>query len=154
MSYLALALWTALAGPSSSLAVQTIQQAEPGYPAAPLSGAGELGLLEVEDLFAAGQLGVHTYRIPALCEVNGVLIAVCDARQDDASELPGNIDLVMSRSLDGGTTWSAPTYIQDLPAGEGVSHPSLLVDRTSGRVFCLFSYGPPGVGWATSHWAG
>ena len=130
--------------------MQTIQQAEPGYPAAPLSGAGELGLLEVEDLFAAGQLGVHTYRIPALCEVNGVLIAVCDARQDDASELPGNIDLVMSRSLDGGTTWSAPTYIQDLPAGEGVSHPSLLVDRTSGRVFCLFSYGPPGVGWATS----
>lgn len=102
-------------------------------------------------LFRAGDLGVHTYRIPALAwTTNGTWLAVCDARQDNSSDLPGNIDLVMRRSVDGGLSWSPIETILDLPEGHGAGDPSLLVDRNSGRLFCFFAYGPPGVGFFSS----
>lgn len=103
------------------------------------------------DLFEMGQEGVHTYRIPALCVTRaGTILAVCDARQDDSSDLPGNIDIVLRRSTDFGATWSPITTIQDLPRGHGAGDPSLLVDQVTGRVHCFYAYGPPGVGFFSS----
>ncbi len=106
---------------------------------------------EQTDLFIAGMEGVHTYRIPALAITNsGTLLAVCDARHDDSSDLPGNIDIVLRRSTDFGTTWSPIVTIQDLPRGHGAGDPSLLVDRDTGRIFCFYAYGPPGIGFFNS----
>lgn len=104
-------------------------------------------LFEQADLFQQGENGVHTYRIPALALTKkGVLLAVADARHESAADLPGVIDLVMRRSADLGKTWEPITVIRN-PAGRaGAGDPSLLVDRRTGRVFCFYAYGPPGVG--------
>jgi sialidase-1 len=101
-------------------------------------------------LFRQGEGGVHTYRIPALVETRrGVLIAVVDARHENSADLPGHISLVMRRSLDRGATWSTPSVIREVKYG-GVGDASLLLDRRTGRVWCFFAYGPPGIGFSSA----
>ena len=101
------------------------------------------------DLFQQGTHGVHTYRIPALLETNnGTLIAIADARHENSRDLPGKISLVMRRSHDHGLTWQAPITIRAVAEG-GVGDPSLLLDKSTGRIWCFHAYGPPGIGFHT-----
>lgn len=107
-------------------------------------------LFERTDLFASGEAGVHTYRIPALLQTKrGTLIAIVDARRDSARDLPARISLVMRRSFDKGHTWTPPRFVVQPPEG-GVGDASLLLERETGRVWCFFSYGPPGIGFRTA----
>lgn len=54
----------------------------------------------------AGQDGVHTHRIPALCTTTkGSLIAAYDNRYENSRDLQGNIDIGVNRSTDNGKTW-------------------------------------------------
>ena len=102
------------------------------------------------DLFAAGESGVHTYRIPALLQTRkGTLLAIADARPDSSSDLPGRLWLVMRRSSDGGSTWS-PARTLHKPASGGAGDASLLLEPGTGRVWCFFAYGPPGIGFPTA----
>jgi sialidase-1 len=119
--------------------------------AVPLAFAGERrGSLEQVDLFSAGEGGVHTYRIPALVQTRkGALLAIADARHDNASDLPGRLSLVMRRSSDGGRTWS-PARTLYKPASGGAGDASLLLEPGTGRVWCFFAYGPPGIGFPTA----
>ncbi len=108
-------------------------------------------LFETTDLFVQGEEGVHTYRIPALVQTKrGRLIAIVDARRGSASDLPARIALVMRRSFNSGRTWTPPRTIVQ-PAEGGVGDASLLLERETGRVWCFFSYGPPGIGFRTAH---
>ena len=102
------------------------------------------------DVFQHGENGVHTYRIPALVEtLKGTLIAVADARQNSSRDLPNQISLAMRRSFDEGKTWEPLRTI--LAVGEGgVGDASLMLDRTTGRVWCFHNYGPPGIGFWTA----
>ncbi|MEV0193510.1 sialidase family protein [Kitasatospora purpeofusca] len=92
-------------------------------------------------------------RIPALAVAgSGTVIATADARIDGSQDIGGgtnNIQIAMVRSTDGGATFSAPRIIAHPPTtGEGYGDSSLLVDRTTGRVFCFFTYAPKaGVGY-------
>ncbi|MFN7935022.1 MAG: sialidase family protein [Bryobacteraceae bacterium] len=102
------------------------------------------------DLWAQGDGGVHTYRIPALVETRkGTLLAVADARYDNNRDLPGRIALVMRTSKDKGKTWSASRVIRQVDVG-GVGDASLLLDRKTGRIWCFHAYGPPGIGFPTA----
>lgn len=106
-------------------------------------------LFETTDLFASGEAGIHTYRIPALLQTKrGTLIAVVDARRDSARDLPAHISLVMRRSFDNGHTWTPPRTLVQPPVG-GAGDASLLLEHETGRVWCFFSYGPPGIGFTT-----
>lgn len=108
-------------------------------------------LFEQTDLLQQGESGVHTYRIPALAVTKkGTLIAVADARQESAEDLPGVIDLVMRRSTDLGKTWEPITVIRNPPGRAGAGDPSLLLDRRTGRIFCFYAYGLPDVGFFRS----
>ncbi|HVJ07247.1 MAG TPA: sialidase family protein [Acidisarcina sp.] len=99
-----------------------------------------------EDLFNQGENHVHTYRIPALLETRkGVLLAVADARPDDNHDLPAHISLVIRRSFNHGKDWEPAHTLQAVKEG-GVGDSSLLLDRSNGRVWCFFNYGPPGIG--------
>lgn len=91
---------------------------------------------------------VASVRIPALAVTNdGTLVMTADARVSSSGDLPNNIQIVMRRSTDGGTTWTTPTIIEHAPSTtEGTGDSSLLVDRATGRLFCFFNYGPPGIG--------
>lgn len=65
------------------------------------------------DVFVGGESGYHTYRIPALVVSNaGTALAFCEGRKDSASD-QGNIDLVLKRSHDGGTTWEGLQLIHE-----------------------------------------
>ncbi|MGC6487639.1 MAG: exo-alpha-sialidase [Planctomycetota bacterium] len=90
---------------------------------------------------AAGQDGVHTARIPGLTTTNaGTLIAVYDHRYRSSGDLPGDIDVGMSRSTDGGRSWSPSRVILDMGDDpewrhDGVGDPAVLVDRETGRIW-------------------
>ncbi|OLT12590.1 hypothetical protein BJF79_21930 [Actinomadura sp. CNU-125] len=91
-------------------------------------------------------------RIPGLAVTNdGTIVAVMDARVDGSYDLGGgtnNIQIAMTRSTDGGATFSTPKIIaKPAKTSQGYGDPSLLVDRETGKIFCFFTYAPaPGVG--------
>jgi sialidase-1 len=119
-----------------------------------IAGCARLAAREPElrhvDLWQKGDAGVHTYRIPSLIETRRhVLLAVADARHDSARDLPARISLVMRRSTDGGRSWSPSRTIRFVPEG-GVGDSSLLLDSRTGRVWCFFNFGPPGIGTMTA----
>lgn len=94
-------------------------------------------------LRSAGQDGVDTYRIPGLVTTNsGTLIAVYDNRYNNSKDLQEDIDIGMSRSIDGGETWEPMKVIIDL--GEygglpeqlnGAGDPCVLYDRVNGTLW-------------------
>ena len=102
------------------------------------------------DVFRQGEGGVHTYRIPALIETRrGDLLAVADARHENANDLPNRISLVLRRSHDQGRTWSAMRTLRAVDGG-GVGDPSLLRDPRNERIWCFHAFGPPGIGTPTA----
>ena len=90
---------------------------------------------------SAGQDDCHTYRIPGLATTNaGTLIAVYDCRYRGTGDLPGDVDVGMSRSTDGGQTWEALRVVLDMGddpewSFDGVGDPALLVDRVTGTIW-------------------
>ncbi|MFA8019312.1 exo-alpha-sialidase [Bremerella cremea] len=92
---------------------------------------------------------VHTFRIPGLVTTNnGTLIAVYDIRRSNGGDLPGNIDVGMSRSTDGGKSWEPMQVILDMGENpkwryDGVGDPAVLVDRNTGTIWVagLWSHG-------------
>ncbi len=99
-----------------------------------------------------GDDGIGDYRIPGLTSTNeGTLIAVYDIRRQGGRDLPGDIDVGMSRSPDGGRTWEPMRIIMDMGddpawAFEGVGDPAVLVDTASNRIWVagLWSHGNRG----------
>ncbi|MFC8177092.1 exo-alpha-sialidase [Streptomyces sp. NPDC057325] len=107
-------------------------------------------LFESTVLANSGQ-GAHTYRIPALDALpDGTLLAAYDRRNDNAADLPGNLDIMVRRSTDNGRTWTIPQAIADYDGGVGAGDPSMIVDRVTGRVFVFYAYGPKGIGFFNS----
>ena len=88
-----------------------------------------------------GQDGCHSYRIPGLATTTkGTLIAVYDNRYRDGGDLPGDIDVGMSRSTDGGQEWEPMQVIMDMGNDpkwryDGIGDPSILVDRNTGTIW-------------------
>ena len=90
-------------------------------------------------LYSAGDYNSAAYRIPAICTaIDGSLIVAADARIDNNTDLPGNIDITVRRSTDNGDTWLDPVIIADF-GNYGASDPALVVDRNSGDIICLYA---------------
>ena len=67
----------------------------------------------------AGDDNVNTYRIPGIVQTDrGTLLSVYDIRYNNSADLPGNIDVGMSRSTDNGKTWEPMKIIMDILAAE------------------------------------
>lgn len=104
-------------------------------------------------VFSSGENGVKRYRIPGIVVTpNGTLIAYCEARLNGSADW-GEIEVHMSRSLDGGASWSKPTKIAHRGARiEGnptnataqgkseqtVNNPVAIVDPKSGAIEFLY----------------
>ncbi|MFT5126084.1 MAG: sialidase-1, partial [Verrucomicrobiales bacterium] len=88
-----------------------------------------------------GQDGIHTTRIPGITTTpKGTLIAVYDNRNRAGGDLPGDIDVGMSRSTDGGRTWSPMQVIMDQGdnpkwAYDGIGDPAILTDTSNGTIW-------------------
>jgi hypothetical protein len=96
-------------------------------------------LLAHQLLYSAGDYGSANYRIPAIVTAaDGSLVTAADKRINGSADLPANIDIIVRRSTDNGQTWAAPVVIADLGAA-GASDPALVVDKTTGKIICLFA---------------
>jgi sialidase-1 len=90
-------------------------------------------------LFVAGHAGYHTYRIPALAiSTRGTILAFCEGRKHSASD-SGDIALLLTRSTDGGRTWSEPQVVWD-DAGNTCGNPCPVVDRETGTIWLLMTW--------------
>lgn len=90
-------------------------------------------------LFSSGDAGALHYRIPALVTApDGSLLVAADKRNNGSGDLPADIDIVVRRSTDLGKTWSTAKVIAD-KGSYGASDPALVVDRNTGKIFCLFA---------------
>jgi sialidase-1 len=92
-------------------------------------------------VFAAGDEGYHTFRIPAvIASQKGALLAFCEGRKNGRGD-SGDIDLVLKRSTDGGETWGPLQVVADHGA-DTVGNPCPVVDRTTGRVWLPLTRNP------------
>ncbi|MEI2273042.1 exo-alpha-sialidase [Sphingobacterium sp. ML3W] len=90
-----------------------------------------------------GAEGVHTSRIPGIITAkDGSLVAVYDARRELGRDLQGDIDIGVSRSLDGGRSWLPMETAIDmgtfggLPQKfNGVSDPNILLNERTGTIY-------------------
>lgn len=114
-----------------------------------LGSAAEPGVV----IHRRGENGCHTFRIPGLNRTKaGTLLAVYDMRYDSAKDLQGHMDIGLSRSTDGGRTWSVPKPVMDmgeyggLPQDQnGCSDPNILIDAATGEIMvtALWSHAKP-----------
>ncbi len=96
------------------------------------------GAEDRQTLFASGEGGYHTYRIPALLALpSGAVLALCEGRRHGRGD-SGDIDIVLRRSLDGGATWSEPTTIADR-GDNTIGNPCPVYDRETGRIVLLLT---------------
>lgn len=104
----------------------------------------------------AGDSGSKAYRIPGLVTTSaGTLIAVYDVRWNGFGDLPGDIDVGMSRSTDGGRSWEDMRIVMDMgddPAfrHDGVGDPAVLVDRVNGHVWIAATWSHGNRAWLGS----
>ena len=103
-----------------------------------------------------GDDGAHTYRIPGLATTNkGTLIGVYDARWRGGGDLPGDIDVGMSRSTNGGRTWEPMKVIMDMGNDprwryDGIGDPAVLVDQGTGTIWVAATWGHGNRSWLGS----
>ncbi len=103
-----------------------------------------------------GDDGVHTFRIPGLATTNrGTLIGVYDVRHRSGGDLPGDIDVGMSRSCDGGRTWEPMKVIMDMGDNrqwnhDGIGDPAVLVDQNTGTVWVAATWSHGNRSWLGS----
>lgn len=103
-----------------------------------------------------GQGGVHTSRIPGLATtLKGTLIGVYDLRHRNGGDLPGDIDVGMSRSTDGGRTWEPTRTIMDMGSHpkwryDGIGDPAVLVDRKTGAIWVAATWSHGNRSWRGS----
>ena len=101
-----------------------------------------------------GDDGVAAYRIPGLVTTHsGALVAVYDVRHASARDLQGDIEIGVSRSMDGGLHWEPMRIAMTmgefggLPRTEnGVGDPCILLDETTGdlMIFAAWVHGKGG----------
>jgi sialidase-1 len=103
---------------------------------------------QIVDVFVSGTEGYNTYCIPALtCTPKGTLLAFCEGRQlYREDETP--TDLLLRRSLDGGTTWlPMQTVVKAVP--EAAVRPNVTVDHATGAILLVYALFPELV---KEHW--
>jgi len=95
-----------------------------------------VGLTKV-DLFEARTGGYFTYRIPGIVATKGgTLLAWVEARKTGTGDWE-DIDVLLRRSHDGGTTWDAPRVIADAD-DKPVHNAVAITDSKSGTVHFLY----------------
>src|SRR6185369_8466498 len=96
--------------------------------------------MEEQALWTAGEDGYHTYRIPALLVTKqGSVLAFCEGRKTAGGD-HGDLDLVMKRSTDGGSTWSPQSivYEEGDTAKITIGNPCPVVDQSTGTIWLPF----------------
>ncbi len=90
-------------------------------------------------LWTSGKEGYDTYRIPAIAvTTRGTVLAFCEGRRNSRSDT-GEIDMLVKRSEDGGSTWSAQEVVWR-DAGNTCGNPCPVFDRHTGTTWLLMTH--------------
>ncbi len=96
------------------------------------------------NLFSANSnQDVSCYRIPAIVTApNGDIIVAIDERVPSCGDLKwsNDINIVIRRSMDNGSTWTKKERIVDYKLGVSASDPSMIVDEHTGDIFMFYNY--------------
>jgi hypothetical protein len=104
--------------------------------------------LERTDLFAEGQAGFVSYRIPGIVvTAQGTVLAYCEARKFTSADR-GELEIHLRRSTDDGRTWPVRQLLQ-----AGPSAYSDLAVLPDGTVLCFYESGKPGETRRGGDWA-
>lgn len=92
-------------------------------------------------VMAPGDYGSAYYRIPGIITAkDGSLVAVTDARKYSQGDLPGDIDVTVRRSTDGGATWSEPVIIaKGTGTKQGYGDAALVQTNEPNGLLCIFA---------------
>ena len=110
---------------------------------------------KVENIFNPSHgNGGETVHIPSfLVTEEDTVIAVCQLRRKSRWDFGNEVDLLISRSLDGGRTWETPKTLYSEPGINAVNGP-ILEDRETGDIILTFTAVPVGdetqADWVTS----
>ena len=92
-----------------------------------------------QTIFLAGEAGYQCFRIPAIItSVDGSLLAFAEGRKKNCGDA-GDIDLVMKRSVDGGSNWSKLMLVWD-DGGNTCGNPAPVLDKKSGHIVLLSTW--------------
>lgn len=125
-----------------------------------VSWAGPLGLVFdkstdggetwLEDDIVIGEFpGGWTYDIPGIYRANGLPVTLCDTSQSayrgtiyvnwsDQRNGANDTDVWLSKSTDGGETWSNPLRINNDGADKQQFFTWMTIDQTNGHLYCVF----------------
>ena len=102
-----------------------------------------------EDVFVSDQPGGWDFHIPGIYRCNGMPVTACDV---STSQYRGNIyvmwsdqrngttntDVFVSKSVDGGDTWSSPKKVNDDDSGRHQFFPWMCIDQSTGIIYIVF----------------
>ncbi len=105
----------------------------------------------------AGDEGIFAYRIPGIVTAgDGTLVSAYDIRRNSSIDLQEDIQIGVSRSRDGGRTWSKNILAMDMrgtnslpDCQNGTGDPSILIDPETGRIYIMALW-THGIGASTS----
>jgi len=89
-----------------------------------------------QDLFAAGEQGYVTYRIPGMLAHGATVLAYAEARRDGFGDW-ADIDVVMRRSVDGGKTFEPMRVLAD-SGKDTVNNPVAIPGAKKGEIHFLY----------------
>lgn len=89
------------------------------------------------------------YDIPGISRANGLPITLCDLSNgpnrgtiyvnwSDQRNGPTNTDIFLSKSTDGGKTWSSPIVVNDDNSDRHQFFTWMTIDQTTGYLYCVF----------------
>lgn len=93
---------------------------------------------DVVPVFVSGAAGYGRYRIPVLLVTPQHTVLAFSEGRVKAGGLTGDIDLVVRRSTDGGTTWSPLAVVAD-DGPNTLGNPCPVVDRSTGTIWLPFT---------------
>lgn len=107
------------------------------------------GLTFGRDVFVAEQPGGWAFDVPGMYRCNGLPITACDVSQSpyrgtvyvcwsDQRHGEDDTDVFLSKSTDGGITWSPATRVNDDMRGRQQFFPWLAIDQSAGVLYCVF----------------
>ncbi|MGV8851638.1 MAG: exo-alpha-sialidase [Rhodoglobus sp.] len=123
--------------------------------ASDIKNLSDVAPMPTQALFDSGYASANNYRIPSIIKTStGTLIAGADQRTTTAKDSPNDINFVVRRSTDSGTSWSEAQVLVDYPGtgndGASVIDSVLVQNEATGRIFAIIDRFPGGVGQANS----
>jgi hypothetical protein len=102
-----------------------------------------------EDIFVSDIGGGWAYDIPGIYRANGMPVTDCDLsggpyngtiyiNWSDQRNGPGDTDVWLSKSTDGGNTWSQPLRVNNDPPGKHQFFTWMTVDQANGHIWVVF----------------